>query len=83
MSQGDNESLRKFVQRFSLTINKIFDINISVAVTTLIQGTRDLDLRQSLARKLPVDQVKLFSLLQKYIQQEETLNTLQQTNNPA
>ena len=36
MNQGDNESLRKFVQQFSLTMNEIPDINISVAVTAFI-----------------------------------------------
>ena len=74
MNQGDSESLRKFVQRFSLTMNEIPDVNISVAVTALIQGTKDLSHRQSLAQKPPTDQVELFSRLQKYIQQEETLN---------
>ena len=36
MNQGDNESLRKFVQQFSLTMNEIPDVNIFVAVTALI-----------------------------------------------
>ena len=54
-----------------------------MAMTALIQGTKDLSLRQSLARKPPMDQVELFSRLQKYIQQEETLNPPRQLDNSA
>ena len=66
-----------------MTMNKIPDVNISVAVTALIQGTKDLSLCQSLARKPPTDQVELFSRLQKYIQQEEILNPSRQANDSA
>ena len=56
-------------------MNKIPDINVSIAVTTIIQGTKDLVLHKSLAKKPQVNQVEPFSQLQKYIQQEETLNS--------
>ena len=36
ITQEDNEFLRKFVQLFSLTMNELSDLNISVAVITLI-----------------------------------------------
>ena len=45
MNQGDSESLRKFVQRFLLTMNEIPDVNISMVVIALIQGTKDISLR--------------------------------------
>ncbi|KAK1353835.1 hypothetical protein POM88_052200 [Heracleum sosnowskyi] len=73
IQQGNNESLREYINRFTREALKILDLEDKVAMIALQQGTTDDHFKRSLAKHPPESMLKLQDRAEKYIKVEESM----------
>ncbi|KAK1401684.1 hypothetical protein POM88_001289 [Heracleum sosnowskyi] len=71
--QGENESLREYINRFTKEALKVPDLEDKVAMIALQQGTTDDHFKRSLAKHPPESMLTLQDRADKYIKAEESM----------
>ncbi|KAL2232399.1 UNVERIFIED_CONTAM: hypothetical protein Sindi_1419900 [Sesamum indicum] len=69
--QGENESLKSFMGRFSNETLEVQDLRIDMMTSILIHGLKKGVFASALARDPPADAEQLMAVVQKYIDEEE------------
>ncbi|XP_077252389.1 uncharacterized protein LOC143891744 [Tasmannia lanceolata] len=73
LRQGDNESLKAFMGRFSREALQVPNLDPSAATNALLTGPKSNDFRRSVARQNPYSLADLMAGADEYISVEETL----------
>ncbi|XP_017227520.1 uncharacterized protein LOC108203258 [Daucus carota subsp. sativus] len=83
LHQGNNESLREYMNRFTKEALKVSDLDQKVAMIALQQGITDDNFRRSLAKRALDNMNDLQERAGKYIKAEEILKKSQTNGGPS
>ncbi|XP_074336884.1 uncharacterized protein LOC141674057 [Apium graveolens] len=81
--QGEKESLRDYLNRFTKKALKVPDLDDKVAMIALQQGTRDEFFKMSLAKRPSESMLRLQDRVEKYIKVDESMKKTVVNNEPA
>ena len=73
MRQSEKETLRQYVDRFRNATLEVHDLQPGVAVAAMLQGTRSMQLQESLSLDQPKTLADLFVRANKYVLQAEVM----------
>ena len=71
--QKKGESLWEFIRRFMKKKNSIPDVSDAVVMTAFRKGVKDHDLLKKISRKQPRTVKELFSMADRYADQEDVM----------
>ena len=80
LRQESKESLKSYVDRFRNATLEVYDLQVGVAVTAMLQGTMSEKLQESLSLDQSMTILNLFSRANKYITQEEVMKMIPTLN---
>ena len=81
--QGEKETLRSYVKRFTRETLEVDEADDKVQLTTFKAGLRSRDLVASLAKKLPKTIAEMLLKAQKYMNAEYALATIEDAEKPG
>ena len=81
--QGEKETLRSYVKRFTRETLEVDEANDKVQLTTFKAGLRSRDLVASLAKNPPKTMAEMLLKAQKYMNAEDALATIEDAKKPG
>ena len=81
--QGEKETLRSYVKRFTQETLEVDEANDKVQLTTFKEGLRSRDLVASLAKKPPKTMAEMLLKAQKYMNAEDALAAIEDAEKPG
>ncbi|XP_074347216.1 uncharacterized protein LOC141686053 [Apium graveolens] len=81
--QGEKESLRDYMNRFTKEALKVLDLDDKIAMISLQQGTRDEFFNMSLEKCPPESMLQFQDRAEKYIKVEKSMKKTVVSNEPA
>ncbi|XP_030949154.1 uncharacterized protein LOC115973053 [Quercus lobata] len=83
IKQGEKETLRSYVKRFTQETLEVDEADDKVQLTTFKAGLRSRDLVASLAKNPPKTMAEMLLKAQKYMNAEDALATIKDTERPG